>query len=708
MNASRKFIKGIIVSLLLAFAFVITLPLLTTHAGKLAAPAAYAACEYDPNMEPMQAQAAYNACLAAEGNTGGSGTGSSTGDPKNFEGTLKAIQPPAETPQQVENLEKTLKDVAYWANWTHRLFAPLINYFSFKIGAFLSTDYLFEGPMGKMLHSIWVISRNLVNIAFVFLLLWLALKEIFFVNQESELSKTLVKFALLLVAVNFTWLGSKVVLDAANVVTYAVFAIPSGISDPPTELTASQCVVNADPAKPTTGSCFPTAIIAPADSAGSNPLFWEDKDGDDDNCAKVKKAYSGDDKSAYVTDSEGKDQINPNASESNKKLQKRTSICMENLNLINYDQNTAVIYLTYGMARIQNLVSTVAPGAGDQLAVSTFLSLVIQLAYTVSLLALFIALMIRMVILWLFVAFSPFIVLVIYFNENPMADQEFGGEFKFGLSEFLRWAFVPAKVGAVFAVSFIMISAGQAIEKINLTAFDKINTKTGFVFKIPQIETLFGGIGSLQQFIWLLMSLVILWVGAFSVMGSLPLMKRVTGKIDEYGRTLAEKVAALPYRAPILPWGKDAGGTSAREIFRGLDLRRKIDTYTGETVTADHISDFDKQVRKVSLKPLIDKIEAGTFGIGDANRLAQQTGFRDVRHMLEMDRNTFNAGIKSNSGYQEGYEGKIYDALTRVKDKAPSEQEKKRDAKIQADANAAAAAKNPPPASPPPTSPPAK
>lgn len=597
-----------------------------------------------------------------EGEEGGGEEG------KDFDAKVETIEL-VDPPQTAANSEDLVKDVANLAQKSHRLFAPLINFFSFQIGNFLGNDYIYGGAMGKMLQKIWVISRNLVNIAFVFILLWMALKEIFSINQESELKKNLIKFVLLLVAVNFSWLGTRVVLDAANVVTHAVFAIPSGISEPPSSTEGAesvQCKVN-DPEEPISGSCYPTAIFAPTDSGTSNPLAWEDSE-----CDKVKESYED----AYDEDGSA----NLGGKEENQKFWWRTSICYENLNLVKYDQNTAVIYLTYGMARIQNLVNATAGTDIVQLSVGILLSLVIQLAYTIALLALFMALIIRMAMLWFFVAFSPFIVMVIWFGEGFYQDKEFG-EFKFGIPEFVNWAFVPAKVGAIFAVSFIMISAGQATGAVKATLFDNASSKSGFVFRILEPESLFMGIGSLQSFIWLIMSLAILWIGVFAVLSKMSIVGKVTDRINEYGKGVAKLVATAPYWAPVLPLGKGGAKASVRSMAQGLDVRGTLEKYKGVEGEAADVRKLNATARNVDFTQVMSRLDhpAG-FNQSRANWIAGKYGFKDLEQMMQQDRKTLVAAFKKsrNPGTHAGREEELYDKLVTVQRQESSAEKSRR------------------------------
>ncbi|HFB07102.1 MAG TPA: hypothetical protein ENJ92_01530 [Chloroflexi bacterium] len=401
----------------------------------------------------------------------------------------------------------------------------------------------------------------------------------------------------------------------------------------------------------------------------------------------MKKAYIGELDSAYTPNNE----INSQATPNNKKLQGRTAICMENLNLINYNQNTAVIYLTYGMARIQNLVTT-SPSQGiDDLAVSVLLSLVIMLAYTLSLLALFIALIIRMAMLWLFVGFSPFLVLVIWFKG---AEDVAVGKFKLGIKEFANWAFVPAKVGAIFAVSFIMISAGQAAGDSGIRLVDNLNAKAGFVFEIPEINTLFVGIGSLYQFIWLLMSLVILWMGVFGILGDMSIISIATSKINTWGTETFQKVATLPYKAPIIPLGKGET-TSAREVFAKYDLRNRIDDYTGDKTPAD-VKTLNRHAKSGKAEKAVKDagLRTNTFDKKQANVFARAFGL-ELSRFNALDRTALVAAIKT-AGASEEDAKKIAEGISKhSSDKAsaaatPTRGEKDRE--IEREANAIAMA----------------
>ncbi|MBU0727830.1 hypothetical protein KKA95_04050 [Patescibacteria group bacterium] len=562
-----------------------------------------------------------------------------------------AAEGDATAPQEAFDPSKLIDKVAEMATYVHKLFHPLINFFSFNIGNFLGTDYIYADAMGKMLKNIWTVSRNLVNIIFVLILLGLALKEIFWINDEgSQLKKNLIKFTLLLVAVNFSWLGTKVVLDAANVATNVVFAIPMGVSTAANDIEFTPCTVNPD-GKSYTGMCYPDTILSPTESDSGEYKYMNAQACKDGNVEAKFDAI-------YNTKKEGDDFVVDTTADGYEEYGKTPTsvICWDNLSLTKYNKNTSVIYLTYGMARIQNLVESSNSGTKiTQLAVGILFSLLIQVAFTISLLALFIAMIIRMAVLWVFVAFSPFLVLLLFsekFGEG-IAD-------KFSVKAFAKWAFVPVKVGAVFAVSFLMVSAGQSIMGKDATFFEKLD-KGGIEIttKMYKIKSLFMGMDTIQEFIWLLIALVVLWAGVFAVLGEMPIVKGITDKINDYGTSTAKWLAKSPYWAPIMPMVDKEGnfklGSYEKEYGLALNIPEVMRRYRQDIITGGNYADMDRKAKAIRANTNEqDKIKtwAGVNGAAGIDGAAIAGAYGISPHdALEMKR-AFKEAIKT-SGLEE-------------------------------------------------------
>ena len=333
-----------------------------------------------------------------------------------------------------------------------------------------------------------------------------------------------------------------------------------------------------------------------------------------------------------------------------KDVQGNTAMCMENLNLNKYDQNTAVIYLTYGLARIQNLTQSVAGNDPVQLSVGVLFSIIMQTAYALALAALFVTLIVRMMILWILVAFSPFIVLVMYFNDN-MFDNS--GEMKFGWKEFVDWSFAPAKVGMVFAVSFIMISAGQSVGNV---ISDNVTNESGITFKIFEGDSLFMGMDNLQLLIWLIMSIAVLWLGVFSILSKMSYIEGIAGNIKTATLEKARTIAKAPLVAPILPLGKGQDPTSIAATLGSFDFTKKIEKWEGKAKGSGEgdVLTLDRKARQVNVDRYVKPLLADINNRENLNALAKQLGSGSARDLArDYNEDQIKAALESHPGIRE-------------------------------------------------------
>jgi hypothetical protein len=505
-------------------------------------------------------------------------------------------------PSKSELMQNAINTVARVGFYTHMIFHPLINFFAFHTGNFLGNDYIYQGAMGDMLKRIWIVSRNVVNIIFVLLLLGMALKEIFWLKEEgSNLKKNLIVFALMLVAVNFSWMATKVVLDAANVATNVVFSIPMGVSSAGLDITQFQqcdvvpCTGDEKCTTKTTGLCYPTAIYLPLDAEAKDYQYVKEAD-----CGGIAEKYSGADDSAFDNKGElNKTIIGQNPANPNEKYQKLATYCWGTIDFFKYNKNTTTIYLTYGMARIQNLVNSTSTENIVQLSVGILFSLFLQIAYSAALLALFIALIVRMAMLWLFVAFSPFLMVMFFISK---AGVNLPDESKnLSIAEFIRWAFVPVKVAAVFSVAFLMVTAGQALTEKNPNFLEQIGGAAQASGKLFRFNALFMGMDGIQQFIWFLITLIVLWMGVFSVLGKMPGVSMITSQIDGYGKRAGKWIASTPYWAPIMPMVDSTGavklGSFKRDIAQKIDIAGKLEEQGRKIIQGDETAALYKKAR---------------------------------------------------------------------------------------------------------------
>lgn len=518
-----KITKGLLAVLLIAGSLVLTGQLTNQSAMEVAVPTAYAA----------------NGDAATTGTT---------------------------TEKEAFDPEKLLDTVARLSTYTNRIFNPGIFFFANHIGGLLNNDYIFAGEMGTMLKSIWVASRNIVNIVFVLILLFLAVRHIFGSDDNTDLKKALPKFVVVLIAVNFSWLAGKVVLDAANIATNVVFQLPAGVQGIAGESVAPtpcEIIQTGADTTDTKGDCRPTRMaVSPKATSTLNFISSE--------CphAQIDAA------------------VDLNINDKN-------IFCWDTMDISQMKQNNASMYLTYSIARVQKLVKGTTREASD-ITIGSIFAFVIQLVYLIAFACLFMALVIRVAALWILMAFSPFLVLIYYLKDiNVSIEND-----TLSVNSFIHWAFVPTKVAAVFSVGFLMLYSGQKASGL----LQRLNDNEGVRNQLIDPESLFMGMSDIQQFIWLLMTTMIVWIGTFAVLTKLKAGSAIFEKINGYGKSIATEVAKSPTWAPVMPMvdpktGQLRLGSYAKE-YGSLDPLKAMRAYRQEVVGEKTVDRYQKGVEK--------------------------------------------------------------------------------------------------------------
>ncbi len=518
---------------------------------------------------------------------------------------------PKNKPKQVDTLPESLvKMIAKASTLINKIFNPVIYFLTKYIGGLLANDYVYGGSMGKMLQSIWVVSRNIVNIVFVLILLFLALRHIFSGDENSDLKKVLPTFVLMLIAINFSWLGTKLVLDAANVATNVAFAIPSGVKGVQTSvLDVKKCKEDKNDPSGIKGSCMPTGVYMPFDSIAHRNYT-------EATCQKLglDKKY----KQAYPDNKK-------KAGKSIKNISKTSVFCWNTLQIDKFSRSNAAYYLTYGMAKVQNLPLAQGGKSIAKVGIGTLLALLIQLVYIIAFGSLFIALIIRVAMLWILVAFSPFTVLLYYLSSTFQVQ---GGEAAEYLSfkTLFDWAFVPTKVAAVWAIGFIMITTGQTATDQLFVNLDKKGAITSKVFSV---NSLFMNMDNLKEFIWLIMTIGIIWVGTFAVLTKIKVGDRLFQSINTYGTSLAKEIASSPRWAPIIPMlDTNTGNLKMRSYAQvGINPLKDIRTLK-EKYTNMPINKFKNLETKFKNNPaIVREIQTARSDADKFKAFQKHTGF---------------------------------------------------------------------------------
>lgn len=387
-------------------------------------------------------------------------------------------------------------------------------------GMLMDSVFVFQTGMGDTLHLIWVVVRNFVNTGFIILLLVLAVMVIFGIGQEGGtglLKKVLPKFILALVVVNLTFFGARFILSVNDVFATAIFTLPKTIIGEVKIKTP--CVETTK-----TGS---TKSLPPDECVD----HLVERLGE-------KKALTSPDKMQNVlSDVFGEDSW--------------VDTSVKSI----VTAKTMPFVLMTSMLDIKNITSAKTNFEDDfDAIISSLGSLLIAAAVGFVFLMLFLAFLIRLVVLWVMIAFSPVIALGLVFKEMFNFDLKGGGDFDI-LDIFIKHAFMPTLVAIPLSVGMIMLAANNAIiYDVNLTE-DFMSLSSGNIS------------GNLHALMWWIAALIVIWFGTNQIIQSLSpkFAHAVTSKIHEGVNTFAGGAAKTLQYAPIMPaW---TGGGSFHGLF---------------------------------------------------------------------------------------------------------------------------------------------
>ncbi len=407
------------------------------------------------------------------------------------------------------------------------------------IGGLLNNDILFGYGMEERLLQVWVQMRNIVNIGFVIILLGVALFNVLAIKPDSEYAiKTfLPKFAIALIAVNFSYIGMKVILDVTNVATTAVFTLPSTIS------------------------------------TGVNPEILECEDQKAENCTvkdkemvkKICTAYYGNEKEfeqRFSKEEAGKKENilcsleggSYTLQDAGKKFFAR------------YNSRNAGLVMAIQFMNVLDVDKVSAAASKDlsSLAFNLLFSVILYVVYGAAYIALFVVLLARLVALWLFIALSPFIALALVIpNLIPSA----GGELQ---NKFFKNAFAPFLMGVPLTIGYLILDAFK-----NAGTENDISLSTAF--NMVKVEA--SGISDLQSMIIAFAAVAVVWVGVFAAAEG-TIAERFTAGIKEKVGAMGRGATNLLKLVPIIPSGPGGKGESYKQAMGRIrqpfeDLEKK-------------------------------------------------------------------------------------------------------------------------------------
>ena len=398
----------------------------------------------------------------------------------------------------------------------------------------------------KYFKEVWILVSNVVYFIFAFVLIWIAFMNIIGKQGENyEIKKALPKLFIGILMVPFSWFMVQFIVSLSNILMVGILSLPFDTFKDFTEM------------KNISGTICtkfeidvwwaPNANSNTASASPNNPTEW------------------------YKCDEWSRKEIKD-------LIQKPESV----FNIIS-------IY-TYGILRLDQLnkatldsIKWVKTLGG--LAVKVVFDMVFILVYAILMLAIFIALFMRGVWIWMYMMLSPLFGLMYFFDKH-----EWVGEFgHFNIKEFIKLAMVPVYVGWAlsFGILFIFVtSKGFEIGDGKGTGWDKLIkcewtpptctiTVFEFSFAIKWAGAAATGINEASNFtksalggiILNLFGIAVLWIAVMAALNSSEITKSIVEPIAWFGKSIGETVMKAPQYMPLLP-GPGGGWLSASALSK--------------------------------------------------------------------------------------------------------------------------------------------
>ncbi len=462
-----------------------------------------------------------------------------------------------------EIINDGLKELLQWLRIVMNFIQILLWPALLLIGGLMTNDLLFSGGMQTTLLSVWNGVRDFVNIFFVLVLLGVAIVNIMGINKdEFQIKNFLPKFAIALIAVNFSFLACKVILDVTNLTATAIFALPvdtkilkeydfNGDEDRMNKFGSDLCGQLAKLEK-RTGEAIAKADQGAAQGAAAPPAANTSTVGTE------SKGSSGE--WCFIESDDNSGQKNTAGVRQAVKAQ-LTSFGQNFFGRMN-SRNIALI-LAVELLHVTELdkVSSDTENLQD-LIVNTLFSLTFFIIYATAFIALFLTLIVRIIVLWVTIALSPLMALGIT-GISTFAKQFWtGGDNSLG-DLFIQHALVPIKLAVVMTIGTIMVTKIKHLGSASVMSND-ITDLGAVTSNLSTVQDLIVGMGT-ALFIWMA-----IWEALKGTKASGFIEQNIKGNIERAAGTIAK----MPAYLPIFQVGKGADQTHVGLAALGPMLRQ--------------------------------------------------------------------------------------------------------------------------------------
>jgi len=429
--------------------------------------------------------------------------------------TLKAH---AQFPQDIDGLPLVILEffaligsmIKWFGYYAIHLLEILIDPNNF-VTIFEDNDYI-KSLGGNPLNELWQISRDIVNVILAFILIAGAVFVIILPHKKEAVTGLVPKFVLAVILVNFSWWFPRVILDTASVLTSTIYTIPGAVSG----VTGVTCEKENED-----GSYGPCKIWR-------NPIF---------NPSNPEELEAD----GYVCDN---------------------NVCYI-LEDLAYDANTGsaiVLGLLFNYGRLLDLSrppdlpaapdpSGVDPNQaqGTDSAEEIFnlllfgaFHLFLIIALLLPIIAMCVAFLIRIPVLWFTIAFMPFM-FVGFVLGDKMGEHN---TMKLIWKNFLASAFLPVVVAIPMAAGFLLLNTGQQLFNSGVDVPYPGHAR-------PQVLGIV--VHNFLGFLWICMTMAVLWIGTFTALKIQKISEGIVQSIQNWGQSVGKFAGSLPLRTPIIP-----------------------------------------------------------------------------------------------------------------------------------------------------------
>lgn len=542
------------------------------------------------------------------------------------------------------------------------------------IGGLLQNDILFSGGMEDRMRMVWIEVRNLVNVLFVVALLGLALVNVLGV-MEDKIKSLLPKMIVAIIAVNFTFLAAKVILDVANVLTVSIFSIPQSIDPKLAQIQPTSAEAKKD---------FQAAVcrsIYPPDGATAawvdNFLAQQAKI-DANKTASTSKTTSS--KAKANTTASKKNTTNTAAN--NKQVQSLTKkyqqpnskqrktvedglICkglefqfekidktrktaagksqeyFEKL-FSTYAVNNSALAMALNLQKTYDIKQVQIPGQFSQFTLNIIFSLILFIIYSASYIALFAVLVVRVLVLWIAIAMSPLIIFstkVGGINIPGLTDK-----IDQGVQSFIDHVTAPIIIAVTMTIGFILLKSFQGADHNNVTL-----QATGFLSQKTQVFNLpTSGLNTFKELLIAIATCGIVWLGVFQAAGN-TLAAGFTDGLKNMLSGIGKFILTSPKYLPIIPIRTSKDGNKPQKVplsavfdgFSSLDDNLRSWAYDKSKPFLQSLNPFSSGAGNIK----VPKLGGGT------NEREALLGIKNTDDKTKLDRTELRKAYRQRLGF---------------------------------------------------------